>query len=170
MVRDSLQASSPLRDSSKEDMKQQRRKCSSAFKVLARGRSVWIEHYTRLFESLNLACIVVTKRGDVLDIINVHIFDDTYDATLSLCGRVAKSAAYWKASCTILLLSNPGFRAGKKPTLCVNSRTYVDVDPCMADAAWLRGFAQRSTAREAINIPFPEGGKTGLSWSHTYKG
>ncbi|KAL8841516.1 MAG: hypothetical protein Q9170_000899 [Blastenia crenularia] len=101
--------------------------------------------------------IVTTKQGDLLDIVNVNIFDDTYDSTLSLCGRVAKSAAYWKATQTILLLSNPGFKADKKPTLCVNSRTHIDVDPCMPDAKWLKDFAESLTAREAVRVLYPEG-------------
>ncbi|KAL8933830.1 MAG: hypothetical protein Q9211_005556 [Gyalolechia sp. 1 TL-2023] len=104
-------------------------------------------------------CVVTTEQGSWLDIVLVNVFDDTSEATLSLCGRVAKSAASWKSSHTILLLSNLGFRAGKKPTLCVNSRTHIDVDPCMTDAEWLRAFAQRLTTREAVNIPFPEGAR-----------
>ncbi|KAL8733899.1 MAG: hypothetical protein Q9166_001887 [cf. Caloplaca sp. 2 TL-2023] len=99
-----------------------------------------------------------TKRGNVLDVVNVIIFDDTYDATLALWGRVAASAAYWKTSRTILLMSNPGFRGDKRPTLSINRNTYVDVDPCMADAEWLKNFAQRLTTREPINVSFPEGG------------
>jgi len=34
------------------------------------------------------------------------------------------------------------------------------VDPCMADADWLRGFAQRLVKRDHVNEPFPEGGET----------
>ncbi|KAI4121603.1 MAG: hypothetical protein LQ338_006274 [Usnochroma carphineum] len=102
-----------------------------------------------------------TKQGHSLDCVNVNVFDDTNDAMLSLCGRVAKSAAYWKTSHTILLLSSPGFRGEgrgeKKPVLCVNWNTYVDVDPAMTDAQWLRRFAQRLTTREAVNIHFPQG-------------
>ncbi|KAI4238006.1 MAG: hypothetical protein L6R40_005817 [Gallowayella cf. fulva] len=100
-----------------------------------------------------------TKKGNVLDIVHVMIFDDTYDATLALSGRIATSAAYWKPSNTILLLNNPSFRDDKKATLSIGPNTYVDVDPCMADAEWLRAFAQGLTTREAINVPFPEGGR-----------
>ncbi|KAL8779942.1 MAG: hypothetical protein Q9213_006705 [Squamulea squamosa] len=99
-----------------------------------------------------------TKKGDVLDVVNVIVFDDTCDVTLALWGRVAKSAAHWKTSYTILLLSNPGFRNDKRPTLSINPNTYVDVDPCMGEAEWLRAFAQRLTTREVVNVPFPEGG------------
>ncbi|KAL8759104.1 MAG: hypothetical protein Q9199_000986 [Rusavskia elegans] len=98
-----------------------------------------------------------TKKGDVVDVVNVMVFDDTCEATLALYGRIAKSAADWKASYTILLLSSPGFRSEKRPTLSINSNTYADVDPCMAEADWLRAFAQRLTTREVVNVPFPEG-------------
>lgn len=111
--------------------------------------------------------IVTMKQGNSLDMVLANVFDDTSEATLSLCGRVAKSAATWKTSPTILLLSNLGFRAGKIPTLYVNAHTHVDVDPCMADAEWLRAFAQRLTTREAVNMPFPKGGKSGSS-PHPY--
>ncbi|KAL9627087.1 MAG: hypothetical protein Q9204_006819 [Flavoplaca sp. TL-2023a] len=100
---------------------------------------------------------VTTKRGEVVDVVNVMIFDDTRDAILALYGRIAASAAYWKPSHTILLLSNPGFRSDKRPTLTLNSNIYADVDPCMEEADWLRAFAQRLTTREVVNIPFPEG-------------
>lgn len=102
--------------------------------------------------------LVTTKQSNNLDQVNVNVSDDTCDAMLWLCGRSAKSAAYWKTSHTILLISQPGFRVGKKPVLCLSPNTHVDVDPSMADAEWLRGFAQRLTTKEMVNIPFPEGG------------
>lgn len=98
-----------------------------------------------------------TKQGISLDMVLLNIFDDTSEATLSLCSRVAKSAAAWKTSHTVLLLSNPGFRANKRPTFYVNANTHVDIDPCMTDTEWLRAFAQSLTSREAVNTPFPEG-------------
>lgn len=102
--------------------------------------------------------IVTTKKGNQTEKVDVHVFDDTADATLTLWGRTAGSASYWKTSYTILLLSNPGFRGDRRPTLSLNQGTYVDVDPCMDDAYWLRGYAQRLTKREHVNQPFPEGG------------
>ncbi|KAI4150750.1 MAG: hypothetical protein LQ341_001034 [Variospora aurantia] len=98
---------------------------------------------------------LTTKHGNSLEQVNVNISDDTCDAMLSLCGRSARSAAYWKTSHTILLISNPSFRFAKQPLLCLSPSTHVDVDPCMADAEWLRGFAQRLTAKEVVNVSFP---------------
>lgn len=34
----------------------------------------------------------------------------------------------------------------------------MDVDPCMEDAYWLRGHAERLVKREHVNQPFPEDG------------
>lgn len=99
---------------------------------------------------------VTTKKGNPAEKVDVNIFDDTAEATLTLWGRVAASASLWKASDTILLLSNPCFKGDRKPTLSIGTETHVDVDPHMSDAYWLRGFAQRLTKREHVNQPFPE--------------
>lgn len=98
-----------------------------------------------------------------MDVVSVFVFDDTCDATLWLCGHVTASAAAWKTYETILLISNPGLRGGKRPTLCINFETQVDVDPCMHDANWLRSFARRSTMKDVVNVPFPEGGMSKMA-------
>ncbi|KAL8679179.1 MAG: hypothetical protein Q9186_004524 [Xanthomendoza sp. 1 TL-2023] len=86
-----------------------------------------------------------TKKGSVLDVVNVIIFDETYDATLALCGRVATSAAYWKTSNTVLLLANPGFRSDKRSTLSITPNTSVEVDPF---------FDVESAAKADIRVKF----------------
>ncbi len=105
---------------------------------------------------------VTTKKGNPAEKVDVKVSDDTSEATLTLWGRVAASANLWKASDTILLLSNPGFKDDTKPTLSINTETHIDVDPHMSDAYWLRGFAQRLTKREHVNQPFPENGSSSL--------
>lgn len=101
---------------------------------------------------------MTTKKGIELELLNVIVFDDTQDAMLSLCGGLTASAASWETGHTLLLLSNPDFRIEKRLILCVNFVTQVDVDPDMKDAHWLRAFAKRLNMKEAINIPFPDGG------------
>ncbi|KAL8651833.1 MAG: hypothetical protein Q9210_003033 [Variospora velana] len=113
--------------------------------------------FKKFFKKLTLQ-LVTTKHGNCLEQVNVNVSDDTCDAMLSLCGRSVRSATYWKTSHTILLISNPSFRVGKKPVLCLSPSTHVDVDPCMADAEWLRGFAQRLTTKEVVNVSFPARG------------
>lgn len=98
----------------------------------------------------------MTKKGKQLEMVNVNVFDDTSEATITLWARVASSASSWIPSHTILLLTNPGFKDNRRPTIILESKTHVDVDPCMADAEWLRNFAQRLTKREHVNPPFPE--------------
>ena len=87
--------------------------------------------------------------------VDVNVFDDTADATLTLWGRTTASTPYWKTSYTILLLTNATFRCNKRPTISLSQETIIDVDPCMEDAYWLRGYAQRLTKREHVNQPFP---------------
>ncbi|KAL8872773.1 MAG: hypothetical protein Q9174_001649 [Haloplaca sp. 1 TL-2023] len=102
---------------------------------------------------------ITTKKGEALDILQVFIFDDTHDAKFVLWGRATASAGSWKPYHTILLLSSPGFRVDRESTLSISSATQVDVDPRIEDAEWLRRYAQRVTMREAVNVPFPEGGE-----------
>ncbi len=85
------------------------------------------------------------------------MFDNTADATLILWGYLGTSAACWKPAYTILLLTYASFSGGRRPSLSLNKETYVDVDPLMTDAYWLRGHAERLTKRENVNQPFPTG-------------
>ncbi|KAL8964272.1 MAG: hypothetical protein Q9183_004567 [Haloplaca sp. 2 TL-2023] len=111
---------------------------------------------------------ITTKKGEALEILQVFIFDDTYDARLLLWGRTTASAPNWKPYRTILLLSSPGLRAEKGPTLSINFASLVDVNPHIEDAEWLRSYAQRVTMREAVNVPFPPGGKKLSGQSSTW--
>ena len=106
----------------------------------------------------NNAPAVTTKKGVQTEKIDINIFDDTADATLTLWARTATSASRWKPSYTILLITNPSFKGDRRPTLSLNQGTHVDLDPCMDDAYWLRGHAQKLTKREHVNEPFPDGG------------
>ena len=108
--------------------------------------------------SWNNAALVTTKKGVQTEKVDINIFDDTADATLTLWARTATSASLWKPSYTILLMTNPTFKGDRRPTLSLNQSTHVDVDPCMDDAYWLRGYAQKLTRREHVNEPFPDGG------------
>ena len=103
--------------------------------------------------------VVTTRKGSQAEKVDVGVFDDTADATLQLWNCIAVSACAWKASDTILLLSNPGFKGAGRPILTVDTKTHVDIDPYMTDAFWLRRFAENLTKREHVNPPFPEGGK-----------
>ena len=102
--------------------------------------------------------LVVTKKGKEAEKVDVNLFDDTADVKLILWGSLCFSTTFWKPSNTILLVTRPGLYGDGRPLLSLTNDTYVDVDPCMTDANWLRGHAQRLTKREHVNQPFPAGG------------
>lgn len=102
--------------------------------------------------------LVVTKKGKEAEKVDVNVFDDTADVKLILWGSLCFSTAFWKPSNTILFITRPGLYGEGKPQLSLTNDTYVDVDPCMTDAYWLRGHAQRLTKREHVNQAFPAGG------------
>ena len=102
--------------------------------------------------------VVTTTKGMEGEKVDVSVFDDTADATLTLWGRATASTCDWKTSYTILLISNPTFRHDRRPIIWLSQDTHVDVDPCMEDAYWLRGHAQRVAKREHVNQPFPVDG------------
>ena len=104
---------------------------------------------------------VVTKKDKEAEKVDVKVFDDTTDAKLTLWGPLCSSPAHWKPSYTILLITRPGLYGD---VLSLTTYTHVDVDPCMTDAYWLRGHAQRLTKREHVNQPFPEGGMCHIRW------
>lgn len=109
--------------------------------------------YGGLIDSLD-----VTKKGKEAEKVDVNVFDDTADVKLILWGSLCFSTAFWKPSNTILFITRPGLYGEGRPLLSLTNDTYVDVDPCMTDANWLRGHAQRLTKREHVNQPFPAGG------------
>lgn len=107
--------------------------------------------------------------------INVHVEDDTAEAILGLWGTAASSplghatsgkdttnpdaVAFrqgWRAGATVLLLQSPGWKIGRTTYLSLTSSTFVDIDPNIPDADWLRRWSLRQKSREAINPPFPE--------------
>ena len=103
---------------------------------------------------------VTTKKGHPAEKVDVHVLHHTAEATLTLWDALAASAALWKPSHTILLLSNPSFnRSEHRNTLSITAETLVDVDPEMRDAEWLRDYAQKLARREHVNPEFPEGGE-----------
>jgi hypothetical protein len=113
-------------------------------------------------------CFPVTdKKGNARELVNVLLFDDTADASLSLWGSMVASAIPWKASQTVLLLSRPGWRIDRKAWLSITSNTMIDVDPAIPDANWLRTFAQRMIRKEHVNPSFPGGREYSLPGIHS---
>ncbi|KAF2087803.1 hypothetical protein K490DRAFT_65082 [Saccharata proteae CBS 121410] len=100
---------------------------------------------------------VTTKDGSEVDKVEVHVFDNTAEGTLTLWAATTTSAAQWKPSHTVLLLTSPAYRIrGSRAYLSFKSESHTDVDPVMPDAEWLRGYAQRLTKKQHVNPPFPK--------------
>lgn len=102
--------------------------------------------------------LVTSKKGGVSECVNINIFDDTADASLTLWGDATASATPWKPSQTVLLLTNPGWRIDRRAWISLTANTLVDVNPCISDADWLRKFAQRLTRRECVQPAWPAKG------------
>ncbi|MCJ1286437.1 hypothetical protein MMC26_005782 [Xylographa opegraphella] len=96
------------------------------------------------------------KKGNPIEKVDVNVFDDTFQATLTLWNHVTDSATSWRASHTVLLITSAVFRDGGRPGISMSSTTQVEVDPQMRDAEWLRAFAQRLIKKDHVNHPFPE--------------
>jgi hypothetical protein len=102
---------------------------------------------------------ITNAKGSTVDLVNVLLFDETQEASLTLWGAMSYSAALWTPSETVLMISNPGWKMGNKDVrLSVTGSTIIDVNPTIEDAEWLRGFASRLTTREHINPEFPANG------------
>jgi hypothetical protein len=99
--------------------------------------------------------LVTNKNQITSEVVNINIFDNTSEATLSLWNTSIASASLWTPSSTILLITNPGWRIDRRAYIHLTSNTIVDIDPATPDADWLRNFAQRITRREHVNPPFP---------------
>lgn len=100
------------------------------------------------------------NKSDTVDLVEVHVCDETDHCVLKLWSDQIVSARTWTAGHTILLITNPKFYPRKRnlnPGLGVALNSIVDVDPDFPDAYWLRRMAEARTKREPVYIPFPDG-------------
>ena len=95
------------------------------------------------------------------DNLEVIVFDDTRDVVISLWEDLISSTSLWKPSKTILLITNPSLRGGQHKKLLINFNTYIDIDPSLYDAEWLRNRAQSMAKKDHVNLPFPYRGRLG---------
>lgn len=114
----------------------------------------------------------ISKKGNISDLTEVIIFDDTADIILKLWGSYYLSAKEWTPSRTILLLTNPAFRLEYRGgcSLGVSHATMVNLDPDFPDADWLRKYATSLNKKESVDQTFPNdlwdvGGTAGLAMS-----
>jgi len=89
-------------------------------------------------------------------VVQVGLWDDSAEATLTLWDVATSSASGWKPSRTILLFTSPGCALGReKVTISLKADTLVDVDPDMPETTWLRRAAEGRSKRSHVNPPFP---------------
>jgi len=99
---------------------------------------------------------VTNRRGGTAELVNVGVFDNTGETTLTLWEVASRSAPAWKPSHTVLLLSEPGYSdSGSRNTISLNAGTIVDVNPDVPETAWLRRFAENMTKTVHVNPAFP---------------
>ena len=99
------------------------------------------------------------KAGGESDLVEVRLFDNTGEIRWTLWGEMIESARDWQPGKTVLLISNPGYRAevySGKGSVGIQHGTMVDVDPDFPDAEWLRKFAVGLTKTESLCVEFPE--------------
>ncbi|KAI1389713.1 uncharacterized protein F4822DRAFT_442911 [Hypoxylon trugodes] len=98
------------------------------------------------------------KRQDILDMVEVGVFDDTEACVLKLWEDKVPSAKSWVPNQTILLISKPThYTRGTAVDLGIAYNSMVDVDPDFPDANWLRTKVKDMAKKQSIYTPFPSG-------------
>jgi hypothetical protein len=97
--------------------------------------------------------------GGESELAEVLLFDHTSEVRLTVWNEMIESAKSWRPGETVLLISNPGFRAAYngKGNLGIVGSTMVDVEPEGSDAAWLRNYAMGLTKKESLCLTVPVG-------------
>lgn len=102
---------------------------------------------------------VHAQNGKESDLSEVWLFDHTGEVKWTVWNELIDSAKEWEPGRTVLLVTNPRYRAefGGKGSVGIQASSMVDVEPEGSDAEWLRGYARGLMRRESVVIPFPEG-------------
>lgn len=87
--------------------------------------------------------------------VEVGISDESGEAILVLYDIMMRSALNWTPNSTVLLISNANWKTGSR--VFVNAMTFIEVDPDIVEADWLRKYARNTAVY--VNQPFPEGGE-----------
>jgi hypothetical protein len=100
---------------------------------------------------------ITNKKGVVLDLTEVTLFDESGELILKLWGEQGTSARNWRPSGTILLISNPIFRnEARGCSLGLSHATMVDIDPDFPDVDYIRNYAANLHKKESVDQTFPE--------------
>ncbi|EPQ67309.1 Bgt-1786 [Blumeria graminis f. sp. tritici] len=95
--------------------------------------------------------------GGVQKLVDVILMDQTAEYRLTLWNDLSTSAVLWHAGQTILLITNPGFRAAnsqaaeaKRGNIEVNRYTMIEIDPLVEEAVHLRQWARFKAQCDAL--------------------
>lgn len=101
---------------------------------------------------------IINKAGGESDLVEIWLFDHTGEIRWSVWNGLIDSVRLWQAGKTILLISNPVFKAGYlgKCYMSISKETFVDIEPQFPDADWLRKYAEGKTKKESMRQVFPE--------------
>ncbi|KAG9246758.1 hypothetical protein BJ878DRAFT_455587 [Calycina marina] len=111
-------------------------------------------------KSIGARRTIANKTGGESELVDVWLFDHTGEIRWSVWNDLIPSAKEWVSGTTILLISNPGFKVGRRNargSLGITKDTWVDVDPEFPDAEWLRRYAEGRTRKESMRQEWPEG-------------
>ncbi|KAF1350721.1 hypothetical protein BDV97DRAFT_154736 [Delphinella strobiligena] len=100
---------------------------------------------------------VTRKDGNMVEVTNVVVFDNSEEASLSLWDMTASSGAAWEPSKSVLLITSPTYNTVQKNSLSLSAVSLVEVDPDVPDATWLRRYAERLAKKRHVNQAFPPG-------------
>ncbi|KAL0467200.1 hypothetical protein QR685DRAFT_449317 [Neurospora intermedia] len=105
--------------------------------------------------------IKANNKPSTLELVEVHVCDETDHCVLKLWSDQIISARAWTAGQTILLITNPKLypraKGNENQGLGIALNSIVDVDPDFPDAHWLRRMAEAQRKRARAHTPFPVG-------------
>ncbi|KAK5115362.1 hypothetical protein LTR62_001562 [Meristemomyces frigidus] len=118
---------------------------------------------------------ITRKDESVVENVNIHVQDDTAEATLGLWATAANSPLSrtssdttinpeavatkqgWKPGETVLLLQSPNCKLSRAVYLSPSTSTLLDLNPSLPDTTYLRQYSQHTLSRSLLNPAFPTG-------------
>lgn len=101
---------------------------------------------------------ITKKTGGESELADIQLFDHTGEVRLTVWNEMIDSAIGWQPGKTILMISNPVYKAGysRNGSVSVARGTMIDVEPEFPDAEWLITYAV-GLKKEGLCLEFPRG-------------
>jgi len=103
--------------------------------------------------------LTTAKKGEC-ELVDVVLFDHTGEVKVTFWNELVGSVRAWEAGRTILLISNPAYRAsnyGGKGMVVVQCSSMIDICPDFPEAEWLGKYALGLKKKESLCLDVPEG-------------